>query len=638
MYLARDIYLETLVAIKGIRPDLARNNEFRARILAEGKAMAEIDHENVVRLNSVVVQPDELFLVMQYVDGESLDKTIARYATQQAFMPVDHVLRIFGQILAGVGAAHANGMIHRDIKPANILVSRVDSRVKVTDFGIAKAEDEAHAGKGLTRTDGLIGSVLYMSPERIQGERNLDRRVDIYALGIMLFEMLAGRVPFDGPTVYATMNMHVRDPIPSITFIRSDVPDYVRSVIEKACAKSRDLRFGSAVDMATALRAPGSVARSADPEPLPVTPEFPVGANVAPDPFVGVPGAGVVHVPRRAISPTEIAMAGDFSAARLRETPPDLRTPPQEQHPAKHAAVVAPADEFGAVHGVTSGGETGQADGLSYRPAAVARKPSHPSNPKVMAVPRPAAEIGDDIPVEHESEAAAIDDDIPVEHELEYTEPAADPELATARKNRQPGVVARGFPTDPQLEIDRLCTVLKRDPANSAARGSLKKLYRRAGYWSKLVDLLQHELDTLGSADKRKRLAVLREMAQMYRDHIKNDAELVIVLQQVLQLDDHDVDAVRELCRVYQSFLRWSDLSVHQRKLAELSDDLPEKISLLRTVARRWAAQCHNIQNAIDAYERLLSLAPRDREAMQRLIELYRRRRKSHLLFPRRRK
>ena len=334
VYFARDINLETPVVVKGIRPELARNKEFRARILAEGKAMAKIDHENVVRLNSVVVQPDELFLVMQYVDGESLDKTIARYASQQAFMPLDQAFRIFEQILAGVGAAHAKGMIHRDIKPANVLIRTEDSQVKVTDFGIAKAEDEALAGKGLTRTDGLIGSVLYMSPEQIQGERNLDRRVDIYSLGIMLFEMLAGRVPFDGPTAYTTMNMHVREPIPSITFIRPDVPDYVRSVIERACAKSRDLRFGSAADMAVALR-PGSVVVSAGPDPLPVVPVFPGGVGVVEGPFVA-DGGGVV--PRRAVSPTHIAMVGDLAAARA------VRAP-IEEFAVKGATEIASMDE-----------------------------------------------------------------------------------------------------------------------------------------------------------------------------------------------------------------------------------------------------------------------------------------------------
>jgi len=138
VYFARDVYLDTPVVIKGIRPELAQDTQFRARILAEGKAMAKIDHENVVRLNSVVVQADELFLVMQYVDGESLETTIARCVAQRVFMPIAEVFRIFHQILAGIGAAHAEGMIHRDIKPANILIRRKDAQVRVTVLALQR--------------------------------------------------------------------------------------------------------------------------------------------------------------------------------------------------------------------------------------------------------------------------------------------------------------------------------------------------------------------------------------------------------------------------------------------------------------------------------------------------------------------
>ncbi|MCL2825696.1 MAG: hypothetical protein FWD57_17020, partial [Polyangiaceae bacterium] len=171
---------------------------------------------------------------------------------------------------------------------------------------------------------------------------NLDRRVDIYSLGIMLFEMLAGRVPFDGPTAYTTMNMHVREPIPSITLIRPDVPDYVREVIERACAKSRDLRFGSAADMAVALR-PGSVVVSAGPDQLPVAPVFPGGATVAQSPFASIASesAGIVPEPQRALSPTEIAMVGGLPAAGVRKTPPSVDPPSQEQGSAKGATEIA---------------------------------------------------------------------------------------------------------------------------------------------------------------------------------------------------------------------------------------------------------------------------------------------------------
>jgi len=309
VYLARDIHLETPVVLKGIRPELAQNKEFRARILAEGRAMAKIDHENVVRLNSVVVRPDELFLVMQYVDGESLEQTIAKYAARGSFMPVGEVIRLLDQVLAGVGAAHAEGMIHRDIKPANILIRRKDSKVRVTDFGIAKAEDETLAGQGLTRTYGLVGSVLYMSPEQIRGQRDLDRRVDIYSLGIMLFEMLAGWVPFEGTTTYTTMHMHVGEPIPSIALVRPDVPDYLRLVIEKACAKSPDFRFGSAEEMAAALSSPTSqVQRPAAPNSMPISSVYRGGPANAQAPMLDVPAAPIPEVPQKAESTTDGAM------------------------------------------------------------------------------------------------------------------------------------------------------------------------------------------------------------------------------------------------------------------------------------------------------------------------------------------
>ncbi|MCL2825287.1 MAG: protein kinase [Polyangiaceae bacterium] len=254
VYLARDITLRTPVVIKRIRPELAGNEEFRNRIVAEARAMEKIDHENVVRLKSIVVEPREIFLVMEYVDGESLETTIALYAARQMDTPLDLVFRIFDQILAGVGAAHENGVIHRDIKPANILIRRRNSLVKVTDFGIAKTEEDAIAGHGVTKNGRYIGSVVYMSPEQFHRTRNLDRRVDIYALGIMLFQLLTGRVPFLGRTAINTMHMHLNEPIPSITAIRPDVPTHVQSVIEKACAKDPDFRFRTTAEMAAALR------------------------------------------------------------------------------------------------------------------------------------------------------------------------------------------------------------------------------------------------------------------------------------------------------------------------------------------------------------------------------------------------
>ncbi len=282
VYLATDIHTNVPVVVKAIRSEYAHRQEFRDRILAEGRALARIDHQNVVRLNAVVVEPDGLFLVMQFIDGESLDKTIERYVEQQTPMPVDLVLKLFYQVLDGVGAAHAEGVIHRDLKPANILIRRRDAVAKVTDFGIAKAEEDIQAGRGQTK--GIIGSLLYMAPEQIKGQRDLDYRVDIYGLGMLLYEMLVGRVPFDAPSEFEIMKLHLEAEVPFISRMRPDVPSYLDAAIHKACAKKREDRFASTAQMAAALRAGHDVA-AGPPVVLAMTP--PVG--VVPAPIVDAP-------------------------------------------------------------------------------------------------------------------------------------------------------------------------------------------------------------------------------------------------------------------------------------------------------------------------------------------------------------
>ncbi|HKQ67901.1 MAG TPA: protein kinase, partial [Polyangiaceae bacterium] len=259
------------------------NPEFRARTLAEGRALARIDHPNVVRLNAVVVEPKALYLVMQFIDGEPLDKLIERHVSERRPLAVLAALAIFRMILQGVGAAHAEGLIHRDLKPANILVRRRDGVAKVTDFGIAKVEEEAKAGRGVTK--GIIGSLAYMAPEQVRGQRDLDKRVDIYALGIVLFEMLMGRVPFEAPSDYELMRMHTDAPIPKVSALRPDVPLSLERVIERACAKDRELRFATCDDFFQAIEAQSSPKT----EPLAIAP---VGIGSAP-PWSSTPEATV---------------------------------------------------------------------------------------------------------------------------------------------------------------------------------------------------------------------------------------------------------------------------------------------------------------------------------------------------------
>lgn len=262
VYLARDVHTGASVVLKAVRSELAHRQDVRERTLAEGRALAQIDHPNVVHLKAIVVEGESMWLVMQYIDGESLEDRIQRYIQEKRPMPVDEVLRIFRQIVAGIDAAHGEGVIHRDLKPGNVLIRSKDGTAKVTDFGIAKIEEDARTGKG--QTEGIIGSLWYMSPEQVTGRRDLDKRVDIYALGIVLFEMLVGRVPFDGDSDYEIMKLHLKAPVPRVSQMRRDVPEAVDTIIQKACAKERDDRFADCAELLTALS--GVVAATA-PEP-----------------------------------------------------------------------------------------------------------------------------------------------------------------------------------------------------------------------------------------------------------------------------------------------------------------------------------------------------------------------------------
>jgi len=251
VYVARAITTEVDVVLKAVRPEIAHRQDVRQRTLAEGRALARIDHPNVVQLKSVVTGGDQLWLVMQYIEGESLEDTIVRHAQARTPMAVGEVLRIFRQVVAGVGAAHDEGVIHRDLKPANILIRAKDGVVKVTDFGIAKPEEDARAGRGETK--GIIGSFHYMSPEQVMGRRDLDRRVDIYALGIVLYEMLVGAPPFTADNTFDILRQQVELPMPDPRTYRADVPAALCAVIERACAKDREQRYSSCAQLAAAL-------------------------------------------------------------------------------------------------------------------------------------------------------------------------------------------------------------------------------------------------------------------------------------------------------------------------------------------------------------------------------------------------
>ncbi len=186
---------------------------------------------------------------------------------------------------------------------------------------------------------------------------------------------------------------------------------------------------------------------------------------------------------------------------------------------------------------------------------------------------------------------------------------------------------------DAQKAIEQYKALLRQDPDNAEARASLKSLYRKTQGYNQLVDLLRHELESLPETDKAGRLTILREVAAVYREHLPSETSLVSALNQMLQVDETDAEAVRELIGLYEKLGRWRDLLANQQRLADLTTDETEKADLLRAAGNRWLSQFSNVQNATAAFEALLAVLPTDREARDQLAELYRKRRAWPALF-----
>jgi eukaryotic-like serine/threonine-protein kinase len=252
VFLAHDLRHGRLVALKVMHPELARALG-PERFLREIQIAARLQHPNILPLFDSGTADGLPYFVTRYVDGESLRARVAR----QRQLGLADALHITREVAAALGHAHAQGIIHRDIKPENVLLTR-EGQVLVADFGIARAVDAA-AGEKLTETGLALGTPAYMSPEQAAGDGQLDGRSDIYALGCVLYEMLAGEPPFSGRTAQAMLARHALDPVPSLRTVRSAVPLPVEHAITKALAKVPADRFATADEFVAALeRAEGA--------------------------------------------------------------------------------------------------------------------------------------------------------------------------------------------------------------------------------------------------------------------------------------------------------------------------------------------------------------------------------------------
>ncbi|MBU6212975.1 MAG: Stk1 family PASTA domain-containing Ser/Thr kinase [Actinomycetales bacterium] len=259
VYSAHDLRLDRAVAVKILHPHLGQDAAFAARFIAEAKQAARINHPNVVAVHDQGMDSGRAFIVMELVRGHSvraLLRSVGRLSAQQA-------LALLAPVSAGLAAAHLAGVVHRDIKPENILISE-DGRVKVTDFGLARAADDA--GPGLTGVGALAGTAGYISPEYVEGQPT-DQRSDVYALGIVLFELLTGKVPYTGDNPVQVALAHSRGRVPMPSSSQSDVPPEVDSLVLRATAPDPADRHPDAGAVHGDIRA--IRAHLPAPEPLP---------------------------------------------------------------------------------------------------------------------------------------------------------------------------------------------------------------------------------------------------------------------------------------------------------------------------------------------------------------------------------
>ena len=253
--LHRDI--DKRVAIKVLRDDLSRKPEVVARFRQEARSASRIGHENIVEVFDFgETTRGASYFVMEYLEGEDLGNVLGRDVTVSAGRACAIVL----QCCRALSATHAKGIVHRDIKPENIFLTRrdgVDDFVKIVDFGIAKMSDiemDGAPGRKLTKTGMIFGTPEYMSPEQAAG-RTLDHRVDVYALGVILYECLAGRVPFEGDTFMGVLTQHLSAPVPAIAEVNPNarVSRELELVIGKALAKEPDDRYEDTEQLADAV-------------------------------------------------------------------------------------------------------------------------------------------------------------------------------------------------------------------------------------------------------------------------------------------------------------------------------------------------------------------------------------------------
>lgn len=377
---ATDAMLERDVAVKVMKPEIASQPDFSERFLVEARALAKINHPNIVAVYTARQSGSLFWIELEYVEGTPLDKVIE----ERGAMNWRDAAGLIVQALQGLERAHAAGIIHRDIKPSNAIVTP-DGTLKLMDFGIARVK---RASK-LTRTGYTLGTVAYMAPEQFQTPDKIDGRADLYSLGIMFYEMLSGSVPFQGDTEFEILDKHVRAKPPPLDKLVAPLPASVQRIVSRSLEKSADKRYPDASsfrrDIEDALAqagTPGLRGRTAGPG-MPVL----AGAAAA----VILLGAGAAYL-----------LSGDGDTAReevaiqMPAAPAEVASPPEKADAAPTAAQPAPLETAAIPIAVPSRPAVPQSLGLGDDTVVRDEQPEPPTR-RPPAAPRPAraAETGE---------------------------------------------------------------------------------------------------------------------------------------------------------------------------------------------------------------------------------------------------
>lgn len=268
VYLGRDPQLGRPVAIKTMAPSRAfareQTSEARERFFREAETAGRLHHPDIVTVFDAGETGDLAWIAMEYVMGEDLQ----RYTAAAKLLPAAQALEITARVAEALSYAHAQGVVHRDIKPANVMVGLDSGLVKVMDFGVARVDDASR-----TRTGIVLGTPSYMSPEQMAGRRT-DGRSDLYSLGVMLFQLLTGRLPHEGGSMAELMRGIVNDPAPDLRGVRPDLPQELADVLALALEKRPEVRYADGVQMAQDLRAVAAAMAAAAPPSATPNEEF----------------------------------------------------------------------------------------------------------------------------------------------------------------------------------------------------------------------------------------------------------------------------------------------------------------------------------------------------------------------------